>query len=93
MGWILTLIVGGLLGWIAGGILGKNVPFGIIGNIVAGLVGASLGNAMGLAIGPELGGISIIGGLLGAIILIVVVSLLMRGFSVQKNREQKNKDR
>lgn len=90
MGWIITLIVGGLIGWIAGGILGKDVPFGIIGNIVAGLVGASLGNAMGLNIGPEFGGISIIGGLIGAIILIAVVSLIMRSFSTKKSRERKN---
>lgn len=29
MGFILMLIVGGLIGWIAGGIVGKDIPGGI----------------------------------------------------------------
>src|SRR5690625_7503920 len=62
MGWIVTLIVGGLIGWIAGAILGKDVPFGIFGNIVAGLVGDSIGTAIVLRIGPVLGGVIIIYG-------------------------------
>ncbi|KIH69757.1 GlsB/YeaQ/YmgE family stress response membrane protein [Salinicoccus roseus] len=84
MGWIITLIVGGIIGWLAGLILGKDVPFGIIGNIIAGLVGASLANALGLSFGPELGGVSIIGGLLGAIILILIVSFIMKALGGNK---------
>ncbi|MCK1977559.1 GlsB/YeaQ/YmgE family stress response membrane protein [Jeotgalicoccus huakuii] len=76
MGWLWTLIVGGILGWLAGLIISKDVPFGIIGNIIAGLIGASIGNAIGLDFGPTLGGMSIIGTLAGAIILILVVSFI-----------------
>lgn len=84
MGWIVTLIVGGVIGWLAGAILGKDVPFGIIGNIIAGLIGASIGNSLGLDIGPEIGGMSIIGGLAGAIILILIVSFIMKAISGNK---------
>ena len=77
MGWLWTLIVGGILGWLAGLIISKDVPFGIIGNIIAGLIGASIGNAIGLDFGPTLGGMSIIGTLAGAIILILVVSCIL----------------
>ncbi len=91
MGWIITLIVGGLIGWAAGAILGKDVPFGIIGNIIAGLIGASIGNALGLGIGPEIGGVSIIGGLLGAIILIFVISLILKAFSKDKTAKNARK--
>ena len=34
-GFIIMLIVGGLIGWIAGGIVGKDIPGGILGNIIA----------------------------------------------------------
>ncbi|HJE19485.1 GlsB/YeaQ/YmgE family stress response membrane protein [Aliicoccus persicus] len=84
MGWLITLVVGGIIGWLAGAILGKDVPFGIIGNIIAGLIGASIGNALNLDIGPEIGGMSIVGGLLGAIILILIVSFVMKAISGNK---------
>ena len=84
MGWLITLVVGGIICWLAGAILGKDVPFGIIGNIIAGLIGASIGNALNLDIGPEIGGMSIVGGLLGAIILILIVSFVMKAISGNK---------
>ena len=34
MGFIVMLIVGGLIGWVAGMIMGKDIPGGIIGNII-----------------------------------------------------------
>ena len=40
MGFIWSLIIGGLIGWAAGAITGKGVPFGIIGNIIAGFIGS-----------------------------------------------------
>ena len=44
MGFILMLIVGGLIGWAAGAILGKDIPGGILGNIIAGIVGSAVGS-------------------------------------------------
>ncbi len=77
MGFLLYLIVGGIIGWLAGLILGKNVPGGIIGNIIAGIIGAWLGGALFGNWGPEMAGIPIVPALIGAVILVLVLSLIM----------------
>ena len=46
MGFIVMLIVGGLIGWVAGMIMGKDIPGGIIGNIIAGLIGSAVGSKL-----------------------------------------------
>ncbi|MFY0761266.1 GlsB/YeaQ/YmgE family stress response membrane protein [Metabacillus dongyingensis] len=78
MGFILYLIVGGLIGWLAGVILGKNVPGGIIGNIIAGIIGAWIGGELLGSFGPTLADIAIIPALLGAIIFVFLLSLVLR---------------
>ena len=55
MGFILMLIVGGLIGWLAGVILGKDIPGGIVGNIIAGLIGSAIGGSLLGDIGPVWG--------------------------------------
>ena len=44
IGWIATIIIGGLAGWLAGKLMG--IRFGILMNIVIGVVGAILANAI-----------------------------------------------
>ncbi|MDG5472217.1 GlsB/YeaQ/YmgE family stress response membrane protein [Jeotgalibacillus sp. ET6] len=83
MGFILYLIVGGLIGWIAGMILGKDIPGGIIGNIIAGIIGAWIGDMILGDLGPEIADIAIIPALLGAIILILIVSFILK--AMRKN--------
>ncbi|UJF15116.1 GlsB/YeaQ/YmgE family stress response membrane protein [Jeotgalibaca sp. MA1X17-3] len=78
MGLIWTLIVGGVLGAIAGSIMGKDVPGGIIGNIIAGFIGSWLGTSLIGEWGPEIGGFFILPALIGAVILIFIVSLVLR---------------
>lgn len=78
MGFIMMIIVGGLIGWLAGAILSKNVPFGIIGNIVAGLIGSAIGSKLLGEWGPILGGVPILPALIGSIILILLVSLMAK---------------
>lgn len=75
---IWSLIVGGVIGWLAGLILGKDVPGGIIGNIIAGFIGSWIGNQFFAGFGPETGGFFIIPSLIGAIVLILIVSFIMR---------------
>lgn len=75
---MMSLIVGGVLGWLAGVILGKDIPGGIIGNIVAGLLGGWLGNILFGELGPVIGGVSVVSTLLGAILLIIIVSYVLR---------------
>ncbi|TFJ92748.1 GlsB/YeaQ/YmgE family stress response membrane protein [Lentibacillus salicampi] len=79
MSFIWSLIVGGILGWIASLIVGKDVPGGVIGNIVAGIVGAWIGSSLLGSWGPVIGGFAIIPALIGAIILIFIISLIMKG--------------
>lgn len=77
MGFIIMLIVGGLIGWAAGAILGKDIPGGIIGNIIAGLVGSAIGSWLFGHWGPSLGGVYILPALIGAILVIAIVSLVL----------------
>jgi uncharacterized membrane protein YeaQ/YmgE (transglycosylase-associated protein family) len=53
MNWIVTLIVGGIVGWLASMVMKTNAQMGLIANVLVGIVGSSLGfwlaGAMGLA--------------------------------------------
>ena len=71
---IWSLIVGGLIGFIAGGITRKGGAMGIIANIIAGLLGSYVGKAVFGTWGPNLAGMAIVPSVLGAVIVIAVVS-------------------
>ena len=71
---ILSIIVGGFIGFIAGGITKKGGAMGIIANIIAGLVGSSVGQALFGSWGPKLAGMALVPSILGAVIVIAVVS-------------------
>lgn len=73
---LLTLIVGGLIGWLASIILKKDIPGGVIGNILAGIIGAGIGGKLLGHWGPEIGSVYILPALLGTIVLILVVSFI-----------------
>ena len=85
MGFIIWLIVGGVIGWLASLIMRTDGQQGIILNIVVGIVGAILG---GLLLSPLIGGGSITSGdfnimsllvsFLGAVILLAIVNLFRR---------------
>ena len=85
MGFIIWLIVGGIVGWLASIIMKTNAQQGIVLNVVVGIVGAAIG---GWVISPMLGvgsinaGISIASifvSLLGAVILLALINLVRRG--------------
>ena len=80
MSLIWYLVIGGIIGWLAGVILGKDVPGGIIGNIVAGIVGSWIGSAILGNWGWEVSNFYVFAALLGAIALVFIVSMVMRGF-------------
>jgi len=75
---IWSLIVGGILGCLASLITGKDVPGGVIGNIIAGIIGSWIGSKLLGSFGPVIGGYAIIPALIGAIVLIFIVSFLLR---------------
>lgn len=83
MGLIWSLIVGGVLGAIAGAIMGKDVPGGIIGNIIAGFIGSWLGTSLLGEWGPALGGFYVLPALIGAVVLIFIVSLVLRNMGTR----------
>jgi uncharacterized membrane protein YeaQ/YmgE (transglycosylase-associated protein family) len=85
MGFIIWLIIGGVVGWLASLIMRTDAQQGILLNIVVGIVGAVLA---GWLISPLVGvgtinqGISIgtfLVSLVGAIVLLAIVNLLRRG--------------
>ena len=71
-----SIIVGGLIGLIAGAITKKGGSMGLIANIIAGLVGSSVGQALLGSWGPSLAGMAIIPSIVGAVIVVAVVSFL-----------------
>jgi uncharacterized membrane protein YeaQ/YmgE (transglycosylase-associated protein family) len=80
MGFLWSLIVGGIIGWLAGMVVGKDIPGGIIGNIIAGFVGAWLGNLILGNWGPHIANFAIIPAVIGSIVLVLLLSLILRGF-------------
>ena len=71
---IWSIIVGGFIGFIAGGITKKGGAMGIIANIIAGLVGSSVVQSLFGSWGPKLAGMALVPSILGAVIVIAVVS-------------------
>jgi uncharacterized membrane protein YeaQ/YmgE (transglycosylase-associated protein family) len=85
MGFLIWLIVGGVVGWLASLIMKTDGQQGILLNVVVGIVGAFIG---GWVISPMVGvptinqGISIgsiVVSLIGAVILLAIVNLFRRG--------------
>ncbi|MFC3816125.1 GlsB/YeaQ/YmgE family stress response membrane protein [Lysobacter sp. GCM10012299] len=87
MGFIIWLIVGGIIGWLASLVMRRDGQQGIFLNIIVGIIGAFIGGWLGGVLG--LGGGDINDGnfsmsglllsLLGAIVLLAIVNLFTRG--------------
>ncbi len=43
MNWIITLLVGGIVGWLASIVMKTNAQMGLIANVLVGIVGSSIG--------------------------------------------------
>lgn len=80
------LVIGGILGWLASAILGRDVPGGVIGNIIAGIIGSWLGSAILGNWGWEVSNFYVFPALIGAIVLIFIVSFIMRSINVKGSR-------
>ena len=79
MGLIVTLIIGGVIGWLASLVMKTGAQMGVIANIVVGIIGAVLGfwlaGRLGIvAVGSK--GAWIIS-VLGAVVLIAVLIALV----------------
>ncbi|HIY91761.1 GlsB/YeaQ/YmgE family stress response membrane protein [Companilactobacillus sp. HBUAS56275] len=78
MHWLWVIIVGAIIGALAGAITNNGKSMGWISNILAGIVGSALGEGILGAWGPQLAGMAIIPSLIGAIILVLVVSFFVK---------------
>jgi len=84
MGFIVFIIMGGVIGWLASLVMNRDAQMGIFWNIVVGIVGSFIGNGVFAFFGGgSIGNITDIGALLsafvGALILLGVVNLIQRG--------------
>jgi uncharacterized membrane protein YeaQ/YmgE (transglycosylase-associated protein family) len=43
MGWIATIVIGGIIGWLASIVMKTNAQMGMIANVIVGIVGSALG--------------------------------------------------
>jgi uncharacterized membrane protein YeaQ/YmgE (transglycosylase-associated protein family) len=43
MNWIVTLVVGGIIGWLASILMKTNQQMGILANVIVGIIGSSIG--------------------------------------------------
>lgn len=78
MSWIVTLVIGGIIGWLASIVMKTNKQMGILANVIVGVVGSSLGfwiaGLLGLSAGSSLVGYLI--AIAGAAILIAILKAL-----------------
>ena len=82
MGFIIWLIVGGVIGWLASLVMRTDAQQGIILNIVVGIIGGFLGGWLLPALGLGLGGGWIgflVTAFIGAVVLLLIVNLFTRG--------------
>jgi uncharacterized membrane protein YeaQ/YmgE (transglycosylase-associated protein family) len=78
MGLIITLVIGGIVGWLASILMKTNAQMGILANVLVGIVGSVLGGWMfgvlGLGLAGTLG--SWIMSIIGAVVLIAILKAL-----------------
>jgi uncharacterized membrane protein YeaQ/YmgE (transglycosylase-associated protein family) len=78
MGWIISLVIGGIVGWLASIIMKTNAQMGLVANVLVGVVGSLLGHwiAGALGIAPSGGIMSFVVSIAGAALLIFILGKL-----------------
>jgi uncharacterized membrane protein YeaQ/YmgE (transglycosylase-associated protein family) len=73
---IISLIIGGIVGWLASIIMKTNAQMGIIANILIGIIGSMLGYWLAgmIGIAPTGGILRFVVAILGASLLILILS-------------------
>ena len=77
MGWIISLIIGGIVGWLASIIMKTNAQMGLVANVLVGVAGSLLGSWIAglLGIAPT-GILRFAVALAGAVLLIFILGKL-----------------
>jgi uncharacterized membrane protein YeaQ/YmgE (transglycosylase-associated protein family) len=77
MGWIVTIIIGGIIGWLASIVMKTNAQMGLIANVLVGVVGSALGFWISGMIGIAPTGIlRFVIAVVGAVVLIFILQAL-----------------
>ena len=78
MSWIISLIVGGVIGWLASIVMKTNAQMGLIANVLVGVVGSLLGFWVAglLGIAPAAGILRFVVAVAGAVLLIFILRAL-----------------
>ncbi len=78
MGWIVTIVIGGIVGWLASIVMKTNAQMGIIANVLVGVVGSVLGawlaGVLGVPVTSAVVGYII--SIVGAVSLIAILKAL-----------------
>ncbi len=74
MSWLVTFVIGGVVGWLASIIMKTNDQMGWIANVVVGIVGSVLGFWLAGLAGVDLdGAMRWVAGVAGAVLLIFIL--------------------
>ena len=78
MNWIITLVIGGIVGWLASILMKTNAQMGWIANVLVGIVGSALGFWLAGALGIAAAGgiLRFVVAVAGAVLLIVILRAL-----------------
>jgi uncharacterized membrane protein YeaQ/YmgE (transglycosylase-associated protein family) len=89
MSWIISLIIGGVVGWLASIIMKTNAEMGIFANVLVGIVGSILGNWLAglLGMAPTGNVLRFFVALGGAVLLILILQQI--GFFRKRAAERR----
>lgn len=76
IGFLLSLVVGGIIGAIAESLMNRQVPGGILGNIILGFIGAWVGSLIFGDWGFVISGFAVIPAILGGLIVVFLYGLI-----------------
>ncbi len=83
MGWIATIILGGIAGWLASLVMNRDASMGIFWNIVVGIIGGMIGSGIGNFTGfltTDAGWFMyLITATIGAVVLLGIANMIQRG--------------
>ncbi len=78
MSLLMTIVIGGIVGWLASILMKTNAQMGIIANVIVGVIGSFLGSHVAGALGLRVhgGAESWIVAVIGAVLLIAILRAL-----------------
>jgi uncharacterized membrane protein YeaQ/YmgE (transglycosylase-associated protein family) len=78
MNWLVTIVIGGIVGWLGSIVMKTNAQMGIIANVIVGIIGSSLGFWLAAQLGLASSGpiVSWVVAVIGAAVLIAILKVL-----------------